>query len=64
MLAKTLLAGRAVRHARCASSLRDVLAAQLPQKQAELKELKAQHGDKVVGTASKFGAHGGDLFKQ
>ncbi|KAJ1450350.1 hypothetical protein M885DRAFT_621736 [Pelagophyceae sp. CCMP2097] len=31
------------------SSLKEVLAAQVPQKQAELKELKAKHGNRVIG---------------
>jgi citrate synthase len=34
---------------RCASSLKEVLAEQIPAKQAELKEIKTKHGSKVLG---------------
>jgi|Transcript_20365 citrate synthase len=60
MLARTALrAAGQLRHARALSSLKDTVAAQaslretladmLPEKQAELKQLKADHGDKVLG---------------
>ena len=58
MLVRTLRAARPTQLLRCASAvpqtspdatLKETLTAQIPQKQAELKALKAEHGSKVLG---------------
>ena len=58
MLVRTLRAARPTQLLRCASAvpqtspdatLKETLTAQIPQKQEELKQLKADHGSKVLG---------------
>ena len=58
MLVRTLRAARPTQLLRCASAvpqtspdatLKETLTAQIPQKQEELKALKAEHGSKVLG---------------
>jgi len=49
MLARSLLRSTKATRVRCASSLKETLEAQIPQKQAELKALKEQHGSVVLG---------------
>ena len=58
MLVRTLRAARPAQLLRCASAvpqtspdatLKETLTAQIPQKQEELKQLKADHGSKVLG---------------
>ena len=49
----------AAQSARCASSLRDVLEAQLPEKREAWKALKADYGDKKLGDVTVTQALGG-----
>jgi len=49
MLARALRTAAPRGALRCASTLKETLVAQIPGKQAELKELKTKHGSKVLG---------------